>query len=83
MKVAQQRIRRLTPLLSQGCLRFKAGSEGAKLLVDQLRDFPCGEHDDAPDALEVAFRLACEGLTARYEEECQEWVNVPIEYRTW
>jgi predicted phage terminase large subunit-like protein len=52
------RIRRLTPLLSQGRLRFKTGSKGAKLLVEQLRDFPCGDFDDAPDALEVAFRLA-------------------------
>ena len=38
------RIRRLTPLLSQGRLRFKTKSKGAKLLVEQLRDFPCGEH---------------------------------------
>jgi hypothetical protein len=27
----------------------------AKLLVEQLRDFPCGEHEDGPDALEVAL----------------------------
>ena len=51
------RIRRLTPLLAQGRLRFKAGSPGAKLLVEQLRDFPCGDHDDGPDALEMAVRL--------------------------
>jgi hypothetical protein len=35
-------------------------SKGAKLLVEQLRDYPCGEHGDAPDALEVAVRLASE-----------------------
>jgi predicted phage terminase large subunit-like protein len=52
------RIRRLTPHLSLGRLRFKAGSPGAKLLVEQLRDFPCGQHDDGPDALEMALRLA-------------------------
>lgn len=23
----------------------------------QLRDFPCGDHDDGPDALEMAIRL--------------------------
>ena len=62
-------IRRLTPLLSQSRLRFKAGSRGAKLLVEQLRDFPCGEFDDAPDALDVAFRLASEMLARRAEEE--------------
>jgi predicted phage terminase large subunit-like protein len=75
------RIRRLTPLLSQRRLRFKAGSKGAKLLVEQLRDFPCGDHDDGPDALEVAFRLACEALDARFAEACQERIIVPIEYR--
>jgi hypothetical protein len=26
--------------------------------VDQLRDFPLGAHDDGPDALEMAIRLA-------------------------
>jgi hypothetical protein len=26
--------------------------------VDQLRDFPVGTHDDGPDALEMAIRLA-------------------------
>jgi len=52
------RIRRLTPLLAQGRMRFKTGSPGAKLLVEQLRDFPCGDHDDGPDALEMAVRLA-------------------------
>jgi hypothetical protein len=25
-------------------------------LVDQLRDFPIGDHDDGPDALEMAIR---------------------------
>ena len=29
-----------------------------RLLVDQLRDFPAGDHDDGPDALEMAIRLA-------------------------
>ena len=54
----------LTPLSSQGRLKFEAGSKGAKLLVEQLRDSPCGEIDDAPDALEVAFRLASESWLA-------------------
>ena len=51
------RIRRLTPDLHHGRLRFKANSSGARLLVDQLRDFPSGRHDDGPDALEMALRL--------------------------
>lgn len=54
----QTRIRRLGPYLSQRRLRFKRNSASTKLLVDQLRDFPMGSHDDGPDALEMALRLA-------------------------
>jgi predicted phage terminase large subunit-like protein len=53
----QVRIRRLGTLLAQRKLRFKARSGGTTLLVDQLRDFLVGEHDDGPDALEMALRL--------------------------
>jgi predicted phage terminase large subunit-like protein len=52
------RIRRLGPYLSQHRLRFFARSASTRLLVDQLRDFPAGAHDDGPDALEMALRLA-------------------------
>ncbi len=54
----QVRIRRLGPHLSQRRLRFLAGSASTRLLVDQLRDFPVAAHDDGPDALEMALRLA-------------------------
>lgn len=52
------RIRRLSPYLAQGRFRFKSGSPGTRLLVSQLRDFPHADHDDGPDALEMALRLA-------------------------
>ncbi|MEN1679472.1 MAG: hypothetical protein AAGJ46_07745 [Planctomycetota bacterium] len=52
------RIRRLGPYLSQRRFRFRRGSPSTQLLVDQLRDFPLGAHDDGPDALEMALRLA-------------------------
>jgi predicted phage terminase large subunit-like protein len=52
------RIRRLGPYLSQQHLRFYSRSPSTLLLVDQLRDFPQGSHDDGPDALEMAIRLA-------------------------
>ncbi len=52
------RIRRLGPHLATGRLRMKSNSPGTQLLVDQLRDFPAGDHDDGPDALEMALRLA-------------------------
>jgi predicted phage terminase large subunit-like protein len=56
----QVRIRRLGTYLAQRKLRFKARSGGTALLVEQLRDFPVGEHDDGPDALEMALRLMIE-----------------------
>ncbi len=54
----QMRIRRLGPYLSQRRLRFLRGDASTKLLVNQLQDFPLGAHDDGPDALEMALRLA-------------------------
>jgi predicted phage terminase large subunit-like protein len=56
----QVRIRRLGTYLAQRKLHFKARSGGTALLVDQLRDFPVGEHDDGPDALEMALRVMIE-----------------------
>ena len=52
------RIRRLGPRLSQHRVRFLRNSPSTQLLVDQLRDFPTGAHDDGPDAFEMALRLA-------------------------
>ena len=52
------RIRRLGPYLSLRKLRFHGRSPSTRLLVDQLRDFPLAAHDDGPDALEMALRLA-------------------------
>lgn len=52
------RIRRLGPYLSQRRLRFLSDSASTQRLVDQLRDFPAAAHDDGPDALEMALRLA-------------------------
>lgn len=51
------RIRRLGPLLSSKRLRFKSDSASTKLLLEQMRSFPIGDHDDGPDALEMAVRL--------------------------
>jgi predicted phage terminase large subunit-like protein len=59
------RIRRLGPYLATRRLRFKNGSPGAKMLVGQLQEFPAGDHDDGPDAAEMAIRLAAELLRGR------------------
>lgn len=50
------RIRTLGPLLAQGVFRFRR-TPGGRLLVRQLMDFPNGQWDDGPDALEFLIRL--------------------------
>ena len=49
------RIQRLQPLISSGALRF---SRRQVTLLEQLRQFPMGAHDDGPDALEMAVSAA-------------------------
>lgn len=61
----QTRIRRLGPYLSNRRIRFKSGSAGARLLVEQLKEFPLADHDDGPDAVEMAIRLAAEWFDRR------------------
>jgi len=56
------RIRRLGPLLAGRRIKFKTDSPGTFLLLRQLQDFPLADHDDGPDALEMAVRLASELL---------------------
>lgn len=71
------RIRRLTPYLSQKQIRFKGGSPSTKLLVEQLRDFPNGDHDDGPDALEMAVRLAGHLIDELYNAEPEVTYLIP------
>jgi predicted phage terminase large subunit-like protein len=52
------RIRRLTPYLAQKRIKFLRKSPGSQLCVQQMKDFPVGDHDDGPDALEMAIRVA-------------------------
>lgn len=48
------RIQRLQPLVKNGTLRFQRRHHA---LYDQLRLFPKADHDDGPDALEMAVQL--------------------------
>jgi predicted phage terminase large subunit-like protein len=61
----ETRIRRLGPYLSNRRIKFKSGSPGTRLLVEQLKEFPLADHDDGPDALEMAIRLAAEWFDRR------------------
>ncbi|MFA7662845.1 MAG: phage terminase large subunit [Patescibacteria group bacterium] len=54
------RILRLGQYIENRQIRFKADSPGCRLLVNQLMDFPNGDHDDGPDAMEMAVRLPLE-----------------------
>ncbi len=53
----QSRIANLEPLVTQGKIRF---CRRHQRLMDQLRQFPLGVHDDGPDALEMAVMVARE-----------------------
>lgn len=56
----EMRIRRLSPYISRRRIRFKRRSPGVRILIEHCMDFPNGEHDDGPDALEMALRKAVE-----------------------
>jgi len=74
----QTRIRRLAPWLANGLIHFHDDPQ-TRLLVQQLREFPQGTHDDGPDALEGAIRLLAEvgdGFEDNYKAP-----RVPVEYR--
>lgn len=51
----EHRIRQLGNFITPGWLRFAKDHDR---LLEQLRDFPLGSHDDGPDALEMALRCA-------------------------
>lgn len=49
------RIHELQPLTKNGTIQFYREH---KILIEQMRDFPQGKHDDGPDALEMAVRIS-------------------------
>ena len=51
----QARIANLEPEVTQGKILF---SRRPSTLLDQLRQFPMAQHDDGPDALEMAVTVA-------------------------
>jgi predicted phage terminase large subunit-like protein len=65
----ETRVASLSPLLERGKIRFIRGHSDQELLVEQLLYFPSRTlHDDGPDALEGAVRLAQGMLGATLEE---------------
>lgn len=51
-----KRISSLYPWIKNGSIKFRRSD---KLLLEQFRMFPKGEHDDGPDALEMAMGACC------------------------
>lgn len=52
------RVQAIEPLVSRGMVRF---SRRQQKLLEQLRQFPLGDHDDGPDALQMAIEVAMDG----------------------
>lgn len=50
------RISRWGPYLNRKKIRIR-NTTGGRLLLEQLKDFPMGDHDDGPDAGEIMLRL--------------------------
>ena len=61
------RISRLGPYLEQGLLRFR-DNESCRLLVQQMQEFPLADHDDGPDAMEMAMRLTAANQFVEYDD---------------
>jgi len=53
-----RRITRLSPLFEKGLIYLRRDQE---ILVEQLEHFPLADHDDGPDALEMAVDIARKG----------------------
>ncbi len=60
------RIQSLESLVATGQLRF---SRKHSKLIEQLRHFPKASHDDGPDALEMAVKLANEPVIIFFREQ--------------
>lgn len=59
------RIRRLGQFIENHKIKFRR-NRSTEMLIEQLQEFPNGEHDDGPDALEGAMRLLSVLANIRY-----------------
>jgi predicted phage terminase large subunit-like protein len=73
------RIRDIAPFLANRIAHFR-DTPGTRLLVQQLREFPLGKHDDGPDALEMAIRGLRECSDGMWDDGGRV-PQVPLEYR--
>ena len=66
------RISRLGAPLEHQQIRIKRNA-GGELLVKQLKDFPFGDHDDGPDALENGIRILNSRLNEPPSQDEERW----------
>jgi predicted phage terminase large subunit-like protein len=67
-KVERIRASTIGERLKTRYIKFKRNSHGVRLLVEQLREFPMAEHDDGPDALEMALAQVGNVLNGSHRE---------------
>ena len=67
----------VTPYLTTGKFRWRRRSGGTSLLLEQLRGFPSHSHDDGPDALEMAIRMARHIFSTGLETTPERSVVIP------
>ncbi|WP_243237420.1 phage terminase large subunit [Heliobacterium chlorum] len=62
----EERIESLEPLVEQGILRFMRHQ---RLLLEMLEQFPSHDHDDLPDALQMAVELCGAGRRRTFHKK--------------
>jgi hypothetical protein len=66
------RIKRLGGWLRKNQIRFRPNRPGVQLLLQQMRGFPVADHDDGPDALEMAIRRLGELASLNFDSDNQQ-----------
>jgi predicted phage terminase large subunit-like protein len=69
------RIQSLQPFVKNGTIQF---SKRHHTLLDQMKFFPKGNHDDGLDALEMVFKLCKEGGRIDFEELLRDIEESPM-----
>jgi predicted phage terminase large subunit-like protein len=68
----EQRIGSLKPFINVGTISF---NKDDRAFLEQMRVFPYGEHDDGPDAMEMAVRALMnmrDGLTSEKADQMKD-----------
>ncbi|KKN73330.1 hypothetical protein LCGC14_0401430 [marine sediment metagenome] len=66
------RVRRLSPWITTGRMRFRRRSQGCAEVIEQLSQHPNASYDDGPDSTEMAVRRAMELLGAEYGDQVSD-----------